>query len=359
MFVAVVKYIKENQTYNVYVISDEYRVVNGAAMTERELVNLVQSGNTPVNFGVDRTGHITAECGDFSRFSSKGSGVILAELRTKGGKTLGYRVLSCLSGQIVNLKVKDIVERDNAYGDEHFIQNGIIRNGVVNCYPRHPYPEINMMKEDKHKKISKSAVLPTASNEYPIQNENGKKALRSESDNSKDIDKRKQYFGGMTRKQAEKFVSNPANYKQEQNKELARCKKAGIDPLLIGDPDLDPKQMRVLWVAASNGAKAEYFNSPKISTDSMKFYADRIFSDDMASDCAAMLAHPELSVDELDELYMCLCDGMDYTGLIGSSPSDIDVARLKQNTEYWGSSSEFDVDYYQKALNVAMKMAHR
>ena len=41
---------------------------------------------------------------------------------------------------------------------------------------------------------------------------------------------------------------------------------------------------------------------------------------------------------------------------IGLSATDIQVKRDQESVKYWGSASKFDVDYYEKAMNVAMKI---
>jgi hypothetical protein len=249
-----------------------------------------------------------------------GSAVVLAELRTRGGRTVGYKLLSCNQGVVTNLKTEDIVERDNSYGNnEHFIQNGIIRNNTVNCYPRHAYPVI------------------------PINTKATSKSTKSKK--TEEVAKTKPKTKAPVKKMDEKQLS-----------EVDKCKKNGVDPSIISNPDLNPQQMRVLWVSKSKGALAEEFNDPRLSSDAMKFYADRLYDKQTVKDCGLMLEHPELGVDELGELYQCACDGMDYQGLIGESATDIYIAREKNSREYWGSSKLFDTDYYQKAMNVAMKM---
>ena len=323
-YIAVTELKKEQgqSYYSGVVLNDDFEVINKLGyLDEANLVrNTIMYNLSPINFSVNRNQKLVMDCGDFSRFSSKGSAVILAELKTRGGKVLGYKLLSCAQLIVTNLKLDDILQREQAYGDnEHFLQNGIIRNKTVNCYPRKPFRTIIINDSQSKKK-----VVDTAN-----QNNDKQKARK---------------------------VTAPQNFTAEQLKELNLCESNGINSRFIRNSKLSPTQMRVLWVSKSKGAYSESFANPKLSTDAMKFYADRIYSKKAAEDCRELLTHPELSVDELIELYGCICEGIPYEGYIGKSPVDIQVARTMASTEYWGSTSKFDVDYYDKALNVAMKM---
>ena len=142
------------------------------------------------------------------------------------------------------------------------------------------------------------------------------------------------------------------------NAEIAKCKKHGINADFLLRGNLDSKQMRVLWVSKSKGAYAEAFNNPDLSVDAMKFYADRICSKVAAKECKVLLDHPELSVEELTELYQCINEGVDPTELIGESPVNIQIAREKATRQYWGATSILgdDTDYYSKAVRVAMNI---
>ena len=274
---------------------------------------------TPINFSIDRNKKIVMNCGDFKRFSKNGSAVVLAEVKTRGGKTLGYRLLSCASSVALNLKTQEIIQREEAYGsEEHFLQNGIVRNKTVNCYPLKPFPVIIANSDNKAHRMTK------------------------QSDNAMDT---------KVNKTTEKL-----EFTQEQLNEIALCDKNGINSRFIRNPKLSPQQMRVLWVSKSKGCLSEAFANPAISTDAMKFYADRLYDKKTVEDCRELLKHPELSVPELTELFMCICEGIPYEKYIGKSAIDISVQRETEVSNYWGSSKNFDTDYYEKALNVARKI---
>lgn len=304
--------------YNGVVITDEYDYKSSLGWLDEThlILSVINYGLTPINFSIARNRKLVMDCGDFARFSKNGSAVILAELKTKGGKILGYRLLSCAKNVVTNLRLADILQREAAYGEnEHFLQNGIIRNKTVNCFPRKPFKTIIINE-------SKMAKKPVDAHKVePVKKE-----------------------------------SHKVEFSPEQLKELRMCENNGINPRFIKNSKLSPSQMRVLWVSKSKGAYSESFANPKLSTDAMKFYADRIFDKKSAEDCKELLAHPELSIEELSELYACVCEGIPYEKYIGKSATDIRVARDMECVKYWGSSSKFDTDYYEKALEVARKI---
>lgn len=286
-------------------------------LTEEMLIfSTLHNDLSPINFSIDRNKRLVMDCGDFARFSKNGSAVILAELKTRGGRVLGYRLLSCAQTTVINLRLEDILQRELAYGEnEHFLQNGIIRNKTVNCFPRKPFNTIIVNDSIKSKKT---------------------------------VSQQKQE---RVKREAYKQEFTP-----EQLKEIHLCESNGINSRFIKNTKLSPTQMRVLWVSKSKGALSENFANPALSTDAMKFYADRLYSKKMVEDCRELLNHPELSTDELSELYICICEGIPYEKYIGKSAMDISVARETEKAKYWGSSKLFDTDYYEKALNVARKI---
>lgn len=331
-YIAVTGVDKKSGAYHaVAVDSESFNVIGDYGyVTAENLVRITYNGGSPVsplNFSVDRAGQLVQNCGDFNRFSPKGSAVVLAEIKSKGGRTLGYRLLSCANNACVNLRLEEILQREKAMGQgEHFLQNGIVRNNTVNCYPMKPFPVMTVAGPKKPplakptKPVPKSAVPKQTATKQPTQKASG------------------------------------SEFTDKQREELTKCKNAGVDPRLIANPKLSPAQMRVLWVAKSKGCVSEAFADPKYSTDVMKFYADRLYDKQTVADCGELLAHPELGVDELGELYACVCQGVPYSGMIGLSATDIGVKREMEVSEYWGSSSMFDVDYIEKAANVARRL---
>lgn len=317
MLIAVTGYRIEKGVglYHCVTIDDIYsNCIDMNWVSENTLVDYITSGYTPVNFSISRDRKVKQDCGDFARFSQYGSAVVVAELKSKSGRNLGYRLLSCANNILVNVKTEDILQKEASFGNnEHFLQNGIVRNKTVNCYPLKPFPVINV-----------------------------------------NTSKPKQYKAQTTSERPKE--TKKQNFTPEQLNEIALCEKNGINPRFIKNSKLSPSQMRVLWVSKSKGALSERFANPQLSVEAMKFYADRLYDKKTADDCADMLKHTELSVPELTELYSCICQGLPYESYIGLSATDIQVKRDQEVVRYWGSASKFDVDYYEKAMNVARKL---
>ena len=302
--------------YHCVSVTDDYSdCTDRGWIDEQAVVNCVVNGFTPANFSISRDRTVKQDCGDFARFSQLGSAVVIAELKSKAGRSLGYRLLSCANNILVNVKTEDILQKEASFGDEHFLQNGIVRNKTVNCYPLKPYPVITVSNKSNQSKTQQTKPV---------------------------VERPKE--------------SKKQNFTPEQLNEIALCEKNGINPRLIKNSKLSPSQMRVLWVSKSKGVLSEKFSNPQLSVDAMKFYADRLFDKKTADECADMLKHTELSVPELTELYACICQGLPYESYIGLSATDIQVKRDQESVEYWGTSSKFDVDYYEKAMNVARKI---
>lgn len=340
---------KPNVLYHVVAVDHEFTKTKdlGRAVEDYNIVNLIYTECAkPINFSLDRNSNIVADCGDFSRFSKLGSAVVLAELRSEGGRTLGFRLLSCANNIIVDLKTDDILAREASYGDEHFLQNGIIRNKTVNCYPMKPFNVIPIVKRRKHAK-----ELQEMLDRMPTLEEASRMADGLPIERHKTSTERKK---PVIKPKTEAELD--AGFSKSQLDEISRCEKNGGDSRLIDNSKLSPQQMRVIWVSKLRGSLSESFANPNISVDAMKFYADRLHDKQTVADCKELLAHPELSVDELSELYACVCEGIPYTSYIGLSATEINVKRNEQSAEYWGSSKLFDPDYYEKALGVACKM---
>ena len=159
-YIAIQMYSKENKTCLCVRISEDGQFnieqVIGWINVNQLGQFVIGNGLKPVNFSVDRNGTIKADCGDFSRFSEEGCGIVLAEIKSKAGRPLGYRLLSSSKGVVVNWTTPDIVAK--AKSQKHpFLQNGIIRNDTVNCYPLHPYPVMEIGVQTK-KRVTKSKV---------------------------------------------------------------------------------------------------------------------------------------------------------------------------------------------------------
>ena len=342
MYIAVIRYDKSSKSVLTIFISDDLQQMKeGAVMNLDQLGQYTVANNAvPFNFSIDRNGKVTQDVGSFDRLmpieraratSSSDltcSNIVLNEIKSSKGKTLGYRVLNSDTCLVSNLKTDDLLALEK-YHNRSILQNGIIRNGVINCYPHHPFAVMTVNIDKKPRQVSKKELKKTKpeNNENIIRNKPNKPA--------------------------------PKTFSSNQNVELEKCKKNGIDPKLISNPNLSNHQMRVLWMSKKNGARAEAFNKPEYSTESMKFYADLIYTEEDEKKMKGMLNHPELSVAELNALYDCVLDDVKYDDLIGKTDQDIFIERQKILDARQVDNrkpEERDFEVFDKAIMAAMML---
>lgn len=315
MYIAVLGVEKEN--FLVCKVFDaDFNPMGGTyLMNKSELANYtVQNSLRPINFDVDRHMSIEENSGDFKRLAKDGF-VVLAEIKSKAGRNLGYRLVRCADYAVLNFKTEDIVNQAKARKTP-LLHNGIIRNDTVNCYPRHKFPVITVSGADARGRVKKPTVtkLKSTTHEKP-----------------------------------------KSEFTKEQLAEIKACKSRGVDSRLIENPDLSPEQMRVLWVSKSKGAFSEYFASADYSVEVMKFYADRFYDKKIVEECSVMLSKPSLSVSQLAELYLCIGDGVDYTDFLDMSAEDIYALR-KKNTLFSKPAKLNDSEVFDKAMNSILKL---
>ncbi len=285
-------------------LADNFQITGAVQARFSDLAGIVMRGsNRPVNFSIDRTGAIVQDRGSFSRMVNE-YGVVLAEFVTQVGDIVGCRLLT-VNGDIsspivVDVPLADILNMEKRLG-RPYLQNAIIRNNTINSYPRQSFPRFAVSQEKKQKRGVVKPVKPVNKNVNPDAKRHKKQA---------------------------KMPQSP-QYTKAQEQERAKCREHGVDVNLISDPKLSPEQMRVLWVSKSKGCLSEYFAHPDYSVDVMKFYGDRLYSENAVQACGELLHHRDLDVDTLSELYLCIDAGLDYTPLIGMSKSAIEVERLK------------------------------
>lgn len=289
---------QEGYYYFILGAEPDFQFMTSGVESEEVLVNQIVKGYRlkPLNFSIDRHNKIKQDCGSFKRFNGS-SMIVIAELVSHSGVIKGYRLYSCAYNNFLNATRKDIIERAGQTS-EPYLQNAVIRNGTVNCYPNHPFVRIKIGDSSAVKKGKKTKVASV--------------------------------------KTSRKKTTAESEYTKEQLNEIYKCREHGIGSAEIENPKLSPKQMRVLWVAKGKGALVQYFANPNLSVDVMKFYADRLINRDMANECALLLQHPELTVDELSELYQCVASGIQYRDLIGKNSETIYVKRIERDKKFWG-----------------------
>lgn len=269
-----------------------------------------------VNFKVSNS-KLEESAGSFSRFEDKNGvspRVILAEYVSEAGRVLGY-VVADKSGRIVRARKEEIL---SACGKAKqagvpFIQNAIYRvtdnTAMLAAYPGN---EFYKLVQQLKKKMPEPKVA-----EHIKKSKSDKNAETSVSTETKK----------EVKPQASKPEEKPKNsdrYTEAQKKELIAAKKNGVDPLIVSNPKLTPEQMRIIWTAKRNNMASEYFANPKFSVEQMQFFAERLVDKRIFSDCRGFIS-PKYNVEQLAELYLGVCAGIDYTQYADPSLSAEDM----------------------------------
>lgn len=318
---------KVNKLYNFCIISGDgtFNITGFKTCTEDEVVNASKSlGLKLLNFSISKDNKIKEDSGSFTRFDERGVFVVLAEITNKAGKTLGYRVLESTTNTVVNKRTEELVKLEKS-ANRPVMQNGIVRNGSVSCYPLHQFPSIVIGDSIKKSKNKVKEVNKVKEETKPIK--------KPSSDKKEDSS-----------------IFSPA-----QKSEITTCRSRGINSKFIENPELTPEQMRVLWVSKSKGALSEYFAKPEYSVDVMKFYADRLLNKKSVESCKELLNHQELTVPQLVELYMCIVSGVDYDDLLDKDAYTISTERMMRENQLWEnpvpiSKQALDDDILRKAV---------
>lgn len=343
MYIVILSNLFEQGVAKVAILDAQFNVVNKGLMNEVSILQQVTGcGVVPLNFQI-RDGRVVDCFGKFTRFGNGQykSLVVVARLLTNG-RTVGYRVVATNNGVVANLKLADILDMCKSQ-NAPLTQNMMFRQGSLTEYSGLKIPTVEMPKTPtsyvRHKVPATQSTINY--DELPAQPVNPEiKTKQQHPDTQKHM---REIVGSMSDK---------------QKREVKRAIDAGVDPTLLADKDLTPQQMRVLWMSKQWGCKSEAFAGHDYGVDVMKFYADRLYSDDLCDKCKPILNHPELSLNEVSELYLCALADMDVNELIGKSANDIQIAYESKTRDYWCNNTIFgdDPDYYQKALHVAMEV---
>lgn len=312
-------------------ISDNLDIVGSFGVLTLDTLGqfVVKNNITPLNFSVDRNGAVKQDWGSFSRFDNGIVGIAIGEIVDRiTHKVIGYRVVSSQAPKAQNMRIDDILQKEKQFG-RPFLQNMMIRNGAITNYP-----------------MKKLPVYTTNSN-------------REKRSHQPEVKNRPIHVDAQPRTEENKV------YTDAQLTEISLAKDKGIDVKLIANPNLSPEQMRVLWVSKKNGALAEYYASPKFSVDAMKFYADILYNKETVEKCRYMLKKPSLTVPQLQALFACIYENIDYRDLVDLEAAQIDVERAKRSRDYWNSEEtqmtekeieDFDYELFSKIERYVRKI---
>lgn len=255
---------------------------NTRTLSERALVAEVLRGkHTLVNASIVN-GSIKEDIGSLSRLKPRNGVVphiLLATYVSSSERVIGY-ILASQDATIVRVRPDALFaacEQAKSRGVS-FIQNGIYRkteNGPqIACYPNKPFVVIH--QSPKVKRVAEPAKVDVSKN---------KKNLSE--------DRRSKY--------------SPA-----QLQELDYAVQNGVNPIIIANPKLTAKQMRVLWLAKKNRICVEYFANPKFSDEQMQFLSDRLVSKQVFQECKIMI-NPKFNVNQMAEIYLGAMAGLDVS----------------------------------------------
>lgn len=295
----------------------------------------VGSGLTPLNFDINQQMQIEWNCGAKTRLSD-GAVIILAEIRNKSKRTLGYKLLDIQTRATGNMRTKDIVAKASQT-KVPYLQNGIVRNGTVNCYPEHKFPYLVI--DDRVRSSDRVNKPKPQVQQQPVPQQGAQMQAHH-----------------ATPTIVKERVMTPEDFTKAQLAELEKAKKEIGNVSIIYDPRFTPQQMRVLWVAKKKGACAEAFAIPEISLDAMKFYADRLVDLGTANECTMLLHRPDLKVEQLQELFLCILDGVPFDDLLDLSEEEIRVERFKRSNAFWGNFHINVSEIEEHAINYAMRL---
>lgn len=94
-------------------------------------------------------------------------------------------------------------------------------------------------------------------------------------------------------------------FTDRQKVELKLAEDEGLKDLIY-NPNLSPEQMRVLWMSKMRGSLAEAYKNPAISVPCMKWYSNNLKHKLDVQDYKFCLAHPELTVEQLEVYKKCI-----------------------------------------------------
>lgn len=291
MNIGIVHAVKDDLVMLAVYNKSEDKVTYNSRLPIQMLTQVPQKmGVEPYNFSI-KDGMVVQDVGKFSRLNAPHKVyIVLAEIRTRGGRCLGYRCMEAGTCRLGNLSRESIItQQSQIKTGTSMLQNAIIRDGKVNCYPNHPFEKIIVGTRATKPKITAGQQQGTS------------KACNKD----------------MYTRKAEKLFG---------------------DSSFLSNERLSPEQKKILIDAKKRGVPVEYINNPDLSKDVMCFYAENIVSKELAKDCSRIIQNPKLSMEQVQELYQCAVVGVDYSDMCDEnlSPADMEIKRSRRYMQMWG-----------------------
>lgn len=279
------------------------------------MIELRKTKGIPVNFSIEK-GNIVESAGSFKRL--KGCPevvVVLEEVQNGAGRTVRYLCVN-KNGKVGYIPLNQILRKCmevKKKGEQGNIQNFVLTQNMkfiqpkdgsrpyLSAYPNHQIPVKVVDISHKERLKEKKSLVETSKN---------KKSLRNVDD----------------------------LFTKEQKKELLAAKKAGVNINIIGNPELSPEQMHVIWTNKAKGCRAELFADPGYDVECMEFLASIMLNDAINMKEVQPLLSRKYSAEHMLEIYMGIVNGVDFTKYMGYDNS-AEMMRFKRQC------MENEVDY--------------
>lgn len=285
-----------------------------SGLNDKALANLVKTYKCSlVNFSLDKFNAVIQDKGSLSRL--KTGIIVLAEIIDATSTVIGYRCLMPNSIKIANFKADELKEKCKN-SEKPLLQNAM-------------YVSATKTTRDYIKGIQHSL--------NQISLESLKKAYNDADDTQ----------SATVSNVETKVYTKPLSAQQLSEQKFAQ--EHGVDPSLIANPDLTPKQMRLLWGCKSNGALAEYFNNPEIPLECMELYSTSVKSEKMAKRCKPLFDRPKTPKDKVQVCIESAMDDKPYEDLLDTckTANDLRVELVKRNSDLYrdiDAKSEIEID---------------
>lgn len=329
-----------NGVYDCVFIDSEFQQVRSAAALQEGVLYeyFCSNGVKPLNFIFDHTGKVVQTIGSFDRFKGEGVHFVLLQVLRSGserGRLVGYRVMNACTMEIGNVQKEALIAQSEKQSTP-LIQNAIIRDNAISAYGGCSFP-VGVVKRPEHKK--KPVSKPQCSKEAVV----GYGSSVPKHSN-------KPSSGGITGGSA-----NASKNLDEGGSKQSSSKAPDKDLSIEG---LTNEQKRILRDARRSGACISKFNNPNLSKDVMKFYGQVLTNDELADACSPIIANDRLNVEQVNELYQCALQGIDYRDMLNENMSAMDMRleRTRRQMEQAGSISHNekpDEELLWKAIKVS------
>lgn len=269
-------------------------------VTEPQMINYLTTGNKCLNAGLSKDGRsIKGTCGSFDRFDNRVNRpyVILSQIQSTDGKTLGYKIAN-YDGGVKNISIKEML----AYGNRISKAGGVpVQNaifvGADEDKKAHykSYPDYNFLIE----------VLPTKENKHT----EVKKVNVTE--NKKTLNKLDEI------------------YSKEQIEQLKIGKSNGVDIRIYANPALSAEQMEILRKGLERKLNVRPLAFPYFKPNPMRYYIEELAC---GSDIRKYL-NKDYDIHQISELSIAVEQGLDISKMANPKLKADEMAEIRERLE--------------------------